>query len=248
MRAAADDAGGGCNMQDPGSSYGRLVELAQLARFGPVCKNILGEPRDCHVTALRKHATACFRTHSLLSVWESAVWKVLNSHQRSAATEVTQRLCNAQAAIVSGVARMYACGICIKAGRSSLSFSLSLLVGFLGGWVGCVCVIERERESVCMSVRARVRVCVCVCVCVSVNVLVCVDVCACECVWERERENERERDRERVCVCVRVRVCVYVYVYVYVYMYMCVFVRVCVCACACVCTCAFEFACVFTCA
>jgi len=58
---------------------------------------------------------AGFPTNSRLTLWESAVAKVLNRQFASAATK---QQCNAQAAAVSSVAAIYACGNSTRAGCS----------------------------------------------------------------------------------------------------------------------------------
>jgi len=60
------------------------------------------------VTCKFKFPKACCPTHSLLSVWNSAVGKFWIVAE-------TLQWCNAQVGTVSGVATMYACGSCIRA-------------------------------------------------------------------------------------------------------------------------------------
>jgi len=109
-----DNAGCGCNVAVPNlpqyllSPYRRLAELA---RPRPVCKNIWGEIGDCQVTATsRRWRRVVPHTH---------FW-VCGTVQLGKFLFVAETLqwCNAQAGTVSGVTHMYACGRCIRAGRS----------------------------------------------------------------------------------------------------------------------------------
>ena len=70
----------------------------------------------CHVTA-RLVARGWFSHKPTLSLWERAIAQGLNLQRAVAAT---QRRCYAQAAAVSSIASIYACGSSIRAGCSRL--------------------------------------------------------------------------------------------------------------------------------
>jgi len=108
-----DDAGGSCNVAVPNlprrevdqtGVYWLALGLSARTSGGRFC----WLPRYCPFSSLK----ACCPTHSLLSVWDSAVGKFW------IVTETMMQWCKAQVGTVSSVVTMYVCGSCIRVGRS----------------------------------------------------------------------------------------------------------------------------------